>query len=131
MSSIKLHAKLIKPHFALTLKQEQKNLIDFIMDEMKGLDVANLKLDVDFMKYLAEVIENQVTRKASDSSETKPSKMDILVEIVKRLFPQITDVEVSACKGIVEFLLSNKLIKKVPLTKIIKYYVKQRFFSTL
>ncbi len=127
MSTIKLKTKLVKPHFALTLKQEQKNLVDYIMDELKGLSVDNLKLDPEFLKYLAEVIENQVKKKSGDDAETKPSKMDILVEILKRLFPHVSDGEIDACKGIVEFLLKQGLVKKVSLTKIMAYFLKKRF----
>lgn len=128
MSTIKLKTKLVKPHFSLTLKQEQKNLVDYIMDELKGLSVDNLKLDPDFLKYLAEIIENQVKKKSGDDASSKPSKMDILVELLKRLFPHVSDVEVDACKGIVEFLLKQGLVKKVALSKIMKFYLKQKFF---
>ena len=128
MSSIKLTTKLVKGHFSLTLKQEQKNLIDFIMDELKDLDLSSLKLDPDFLKYLSEIIENQVKKKIGDDASTKPSKMDILVELLKRLFPQVTDVEIDACRGIVEFLLKQGLVKKVALSKIMKFYLRQKFF---
>lgn len=128
MATIKLSTKLVKPHFALTLKQEQKNLVDYIMDELKGLSVENLKLDPDFLKYLSEVIENQVKKKTGDDALSKPSKMDILVEILKRLFPHVSDIEVDACKAIVEFLLKQGLVKKVPLSQIMRFYIKQKFF---
>lgn len=128
MSTIKLNTNLVKPHFALTMKQEQKNLIDYILDELKSLDINTLKLDPDFLKYLAELIENQVhKKKGSDASSSKPSKMDILVEILKRLFTRITEEEISNCKNIVEFLLANKMIKKIPLSKIMTYYLKKKF----
>ena len=127
MSAIKLKTKLVKSHFTLTMKQEQKNLVDYIIDELKGLDVSKLQLDPDFLKYLAEIIENQVKKK-SDCAESKPSKMDILVEIVKRVFPSISDTELDACRGIVEFLLKQGLVKKVALSKIMKFYLKQKFF---
>lgn len=39
MSTIKLPTKLVKAHFALTLKQEQKNFVDYILDELKELSV--------------------------------------------------------------------------------------------
>lgn len=128
MSTIKLKTKLVRQNFALTLKQEQKNLVDYILDELKGLDVSSLQLSPDFLKYLAEIIENQVKKKDGDSVEAKPSKMDIMVEILRKVFPHITDKEVDACKGIVEFLLKQQLVKKVALSKIMKFYLKQKFF---
>ena len=69
------------------MKQEQKNLVDYIIDELKGVDVTFLKLDPDFLKYLAEIIENQVKSKKDKNLEAKPNKMDILVDIIKKLFP--------------------------------------------
>jgi hypothetical protein len=128
MSTIKLKTKLVKSHFSLVMKQEQKNLVDYILDELKGLDIAKLQLDPDFLKYLAELIENQVSKKSTESAESKPSKMDVLVEVIKRLFPHITETELDASRGIVNFLVTNKLIKKVPLSKIMKFYLKQKFF---
>ena len=128
MSTIKLKTKLVKSHFSLVMKQEQKNLVDYILDELKGLDITKLQLDPDFLKYLAELIENQVSKKSTESAESKPSKMDIMIEVIKRLFPHITDTELDASRGIVNFLVTNKLIKKVPLSKIMKFYLKQKFF---
>src|SRR5688572_25964952 len=126
MTTIKLKTKLVQPHFALTMKQEQKNVIDYILDELKGIDYVNLKHDPEFIKYLAEIIENQVKKK-DDPSIVKPSKMDVFVEIMKRLFPHITEESMEASKGTVEFLLKNKLVKKVGLKKIMRYYLKKRF----
>ena len=128
MSTIKLKTKLVKSHFSLAMKQEQKNLVDFILDELKGLDIGKLQLDPDFLKYLAELIENQVSKKSTESAESKPSKMDIMIEVIKRLFPHITDTELDASRGIVNFLVTNKLIKKIALSKIMKFYLKQKFF---
>ena len=128
MSTIKLKTKLVKSHFSLVMKQEQKNLVDYILDELKGLDIAKLQLDPDFLKYLAELIENQVSKKSTESTKSKPSKMDIMIEVIKRLFPHITETELDASRGIVNFLVANKLIKKVALSKIMKFYLKQKFF---
>ena len=125
MSNIKLNTKLVKPHFSIVMKQEQKNIIDHVLDELKDLDISSLKLDPDFLKYLSELIENQV-QTVSDST-TKPGKMDILVEVIKRLFPSITDAEIASSTNIVEYLLKNNMVKKVSLSKIMKFYLKKKF----
>jgi hypothetical protein len=122
-----MQTKLVKPHFSLTLKQEQKNLIDFVMGELKELDISNLKLDPAFLKYLSELIENQVQQRSDDTTTDKPSKMEILVEILKRLFPTMPEAEIDASRNIVEFLLKNKLVKKVAMSKIMTFYLKKRF----
>lgn len=98
MSTIKLPTKLVKAHFALTLKQEQKNFVDYILDELKELSVEHLMLDPDFWKYLAEIIENQVNKKAGDAPDTK---------ILKRIFPHITDADIVTCRGMARSYLSQ------------------------
>jgi hypothetical protein len=128
MKAVKLKTQLVKPHFSLVLKQEQKNLVDYVEQELKDLELSKLKLDPDFLKYLAEIIENQVKERES-KDESKPSKMDILVEILKRVFPQISDEAIDDAKQIVEFLLKNDMVKKTPLSKIICFYLKKRFFT--
>lgn len=127
MSTIKLGTKLVKPNFNLIMKQEQKNLVDYIIDELKGVDVTLLKLDPDFLKYLAEIIENQVKSKKDKNLEAKPNKMDILVDIIKKLFPHTPDADIEVVKNIVEFLLKNTLVKKTKLSKIMSFYLKKSF----
>jgi hypothetical protein len=109
------------------MKQEQKNLVDYIIDELKGVDVTLLKLDPDFLKYLAEIIENQVKSKKDKNLEAKPNKMDILVDIIKKLFPHTPDADIEVAKNIVEFLLKNTLVKKTKLSKIMSFYLKKSF----
>ncbi|RZK27133.1 MAG: hypothetical protein EOO43_00595 [Flavobacterium sp.] len=126
MSAIKLRASLVKPHFSLKQKQETKNVVDFILDELKHLDISSLKLDPDFLKYLAEVIENQVSKPKDDSD--KPDKMGIMVELLRKLFPHIADEQIEQCKGIIEYLLKNDMVKKVKLSKVLAFYLKKKFF---
>ena len=120
--------KLVKSHFSVVLKQERKNLIDFVTDELKDLDLCKLKLDPDFIKYVCDLIENQVTA-PTDASVPKTDKMETFVEILKRLHPSITDVEIEVAKSIAEFLLMNKMIKKVGISEVMKYYLQKKFFS--
>ena len=129
MSTIKAGTKLVKSHFAVVLKQERKNLIDFITDELKDLDLCKLKLDPDFIKYVCDLIENQVTA-PTDTSVPKTDKMETFIEILKRLHPSITDADIDVAKGIAEFLLMNKMIKKVGISEVMKYYLQKKFFST-
>ena len=129
MSTIKAGTKLVKSHFAVVLKQERKNLIDFVTDELKDLDLCKLKLDPDFIKYVCDLIENQVTA-PTDTSVPKTDKMETFIEILKRLHPSITDADIDVAKGIAEFLLMNKMIKKVGISEVMKYYLQKKFFST-
>ena len=130
MSTLKLSTQLVKPHFLVVQKQEQKNLVDFVIDELKTVAVDGLKLDPDFLKYVAEMVENEI-KSASGEPGTKPNKMEVVVTILKRLFPAITDSEIDASKSIIEFLLKNKLVQKVPLSDVFKFYLSKKFFSPI
>ena len=90
---------------------------------------CKLKLDPDFIKYVCDLIENQVTTPA-DTSVPKTDKMETFIEILKRLHPSITDADIDVAKGIAEFLLMNKMIKKVGISEVMKYYLQKKFFST-
>lgn len=126
MNSIKLKTRLVKANFTLAMKNEQKSLVEYIMDELKGIDLSNLKLDPDFIKYLASLIENQVKTKGDDA---KPNKLDIFVELLKKLFPNISKEDLDNAKNILEFLLKNNMVKKVKLTRVISYYLKKKFIG--
>ena len=116
MSTIKLNTKLVKPHFTIVMKQEQKNIIDHVLDTLKDVDISGLSIDPDFLKYLSELIENQVTS-VSDTS-AKPGKIDILSEVLKRLYPNISDSDLATSINIVEYLLKNNLVKRFLLVKL-------------
>ena len=130
MNTLKLSPQLVKPHFLVVQKQEQKNLVDVVLDELKSVAVYGLKLDPDFLKYLAEMVENQIGT-ASNSPDIKPNKMEVAVTILKRLFPLISDSEIDVSKSIIEFLLKNKLVQKVALSEVFKFYLSKKFFSTV
>jgi hypothetical protein len=127
MSTLKLSTQLVKPHFAVVQKQEQKNLVDFVLDELKDIAVDKLKLDPDFLRYLAEIVENQISATSSEPG-AKPDKMKVVVTILNRLFPQISDADIEACKGIIEFILKNNLVRKVGLSEVFKFYLTKKFF---
>lgn len=125
--SIKLKTKLVKSNFTLLNAQKDAvSLIDHIMEELKDIDLTQMKLDPGFIQFICLKIENQVK---SNKIEEKPNKLDIFVTIIKKLFPEITQQEIDTALKIVEFLVKNFLIKKVPLSKIFIYFLKKNFQS--
>jgi hypothetical protein len=123
---IKLKAKLVKPAFSLNLQQDSMTITEYIIEQLKGIDIKNLKLDPDFIKYLCELIENQVSKKPIDEKE-KPNKMNVLLDIVKKLFPNISNDDLKNVENIAEFMLKNNLVKKITLTKVMSFYLKKKF----
>jgi hypothetical protein len=128
-TKLKTKTKLVKGNFMLLKKQDEKILIDYVLEELSDIDLTNLKLDPEFLKYLCQLIENQI--KKSKDKDTKPSKMDILIFILKKLFPKITEQEIDVAKNIVEFMLKIDMIKKVKVSnKVMTYYLNQKVFGT-
>jgi hypothetical protein len=97
------------------------------MSQVEGLDISTKKHDCDFLKFLSEIIENQVETKPGDGM-VKPSKMDIFKEIWRKLYPDITDAQLDICQGIIEFALKNKTrVKKVGISKVLKFFLRKKF----
>jgi hypothetical protein len=82
-----------------------------------------MKLNPSFIQFICLKIENQ----CQSSKGENPNKKDIFITIIKKLFPEITQSEIDTAVKIVDFLVKNVLIKKVPLSKIFKYYIKKKF----
>jgi hypothetical protein len=122
--SINLKTKLVKSNFTLlNVQKDAVSLIDHIMEELKDIDLTQMKLDPAFIQFICLKIENQ----CQSSNGEKPNKKDIFITIIKKLFPEITQSEIDTAVKIVDFLVKNVLIKKVPLSKIFKYYIKKKF----
>lgn len=95
-----------------------KQLIDYIVNELKGLQLN--KLDPALCEHLCNLIENFVKKKY------KIDKSDLLIQIYKALFPSnngITDADITQIKLIVQHLLDSKLIQKMPFIKTVANYV--------
>jgi len=122
--SINLKTKLVKTNFTLlNVQKDAVSLIDHIMEELKDIDLTQMKLDPSFIQFICLKIENQ----CQSSKGENPNKKDIFITIIKKLFPEITQSEIDTAVKIVDFLVKNVLIKQVPLSKIFKYYIKKKF----
>ncbi len=93
-TQLKLSARLVKKGFTFKMKQNEVLLCKAIMDELKNIDLKDLKLDPDFIQYICEVIENQVDP-ADDEKHGKPNKLEIIKAIKTKVFPQITPDEMN------------------------------------
>ena len=116
---VNLKTQLVKPNFQIKQMKEDKTLMDYVEEEVKNIDLKNLKLEPDFIKYIAELIEN-FTEKRSKEDE-KVNKLETFKSIVKKLFKDIKEEDLKTAIGILEFLLKNKLVKKTKLSKIIVF----------
>lgn len=117
--------KLVKMNFELVQKTDEQSLLDYICDLLKKVDLDDFKLNADFIRYIAELIENQVKNK---NKNDKIDKKELFNQILKRVFAgKITEEEIKVAGNIVEFLLKNKMVKKIPLSKVMIYFLKKKF----
>jgi ketopantoate reductase len=107
-----------------TIKQIQKKkaIVNHIIDQVKGCDIHKMKTDPDFVMYICEIIENQVSMHKKKASL---DKMEIFVDAMRQF--KLDDSEINECKPIVEFLCKRKMIKKTPLSRIV-YHMLRTFF---
>lgn len=124
---VNLSTKLVKSNFKITQMKEQHSLIDYLSEELKGADLKSLKLDPDFIRYISEVIENDVAKGEKEKGDEKVNKLELFVSILKKLYPDIKPDELEIAKGMLEFLLKNELVKKTKLKKIVMFYLKKKF----
>jgi len=118
-NTIKVKARLVQSSLGIKEKQNELTLMEYIEQQLQGLDVSAVKLEPSFIQYIANLIENQCEKHA---------KGQVFEDILKRLFPSIQDAELTVAKQILEFLLKNKMVKKVSMSRVISYYLKIRFF---
>jgi len=91
------------------------------MEQLQNIDLKELKVDIKFIRYICELIENQV-EPSSNENEPKPNKLLVFKTILTKLFPQISSDEINCSIKIVEFLLENGLVEKVKQCALMKYH---------
>jgi len=126
MEKLKTRAKLVKMNFKIEEKKEEKTLCESLLSELEGVDISSLKLDSEFIKTVAELIENQISNKNKKADETI-DKLQLFMQIMKKLFPKLSDDDSKTAVNILEFMLKQKLVKKVPLSRVICYYLQKKF----
>jgi hypothetical protein len=106
-----------KPKNTLFLKSSLSNLINVIVqkfnDEFKNVDIDSIKKDSNTILYLMEVIDECLITPSiiNNKVASKVDKNDLLMNVFKRLFPNITESELADIQETVQFILDNKLIK--------------------
>lgn len=118
---MKLSALLVE-NKELSKCNKMREIVVYILEQIKNIDVQRMKMHPEFIKFVCEIIENQVSKKESSD---KIDKMSIFVDVMKEI--HLNEEQISESKSIVEFLLTNKMIKKTPFRKIVWYCVKKYF----
>ena len=84
-------------------------------------DISKLKLDPELTLLVCNLVENTV----GENDKMKLDKKELVVLILAKVFPDLTDAEKESIKTQIEFLFNNKKIKKVKTSKKVWYYLKE------
>jgi len=103
--------QIIKPRFNLSKLSKRDNILNEIVTEVKKIVHLTYPTCIELIEYIGTLIENLVIKR--DAIDKK----QIFIDILKIVFPSITDEEINISVQAIEYLLNTKAIKKIPLLK--------------
>jgi len=112
----------VKPKNSLKTKLSVSTLVQSIVsrikEDFKNIDFDTIRNDSNAILYLMELVEACLADKTIIDPKTaqKLSKTDLVLEIVKILFPSITQTELADIQTKIEFILENNLVKVIEKT---------------
>jgi len=103
--------KLIKLPKDVRGKMAYIELRDKIVDDVKRFVTLTGPSSLYLIKRIGILIETYAKKK------DKIDKLNLLIDIVKTIYPEVTDSEITFIRNSVEFLLQQKQIRAIPLLK--------------
>lgn len=115
---------LVIPSNSLSSHICLNSIIELIYEKIKNIpQYDKLQRNIDLIKLICELIENLVYEN-NVKSNIPNFKLDLAIKVFQRLgFNKPDDVEF--LQNSINFLCSNKMIKRVPLTKKIFVFLKK------
>ena len=122
----KLSTLLIRPNFTVTAAIQSISLCEHIISEIGAIpNLASLKLDPDFICYIASKVENQMNKKDPNKRETN-TKLEVFWQIYIKLFSEISQADRVTIEAMLNFMIQNKHVQKVSLSRVAAYYLKKK-----
>ena len=87
----------------------ENSLVLRICQKMNAIpNIQTLKYDMEVIKYIANVVENELTK------HTEDEKKNVIVKVLKNLFlaQPFSDIETVTILSQITYLIKNKQIKK-------------------
>ena len=110
MPNVKIKHSLIKTVGECLIT---KRIVDYVRENFS--DFENLKFDLEFLEHILQIVKNIIPKKREKKADI--DKFNIIEKIYLELFAFITPEELITIKSNVEYLITNKIIKRIPLTK--------------
>ena len=111
---------LIKADSDILLQDKLMNKKGVIVCEIKKLMLYfKGPVDIKLIKFVATLIENLIKKKYAQN------KLLIFMDILRAIYPDVTEDEVNQSVFILEDLLKSKQIKKIPVLKFAVHLAKE------
>lgn len=104
----------VKPKRDLKKKLKINRILSDLKEELKDFSVTELqemRLNSELLKHVCNLVESSIKKKY------KPNKKDIVLSIISKLIPSISDPDKKQLADNIEFLHSNNKIKKYTFCK--------------
>ena len=119
---MKLRAILVE-NKQLAKENKMKKIVIYIVKQVENIDVQKMRLNPEFIKFICEIIENQVTPKKKEKHVI--DKLQIFEDVFKAIGSN--EEQIMEGKQILEFLLTNKMIQRTPYSIMIYYCIRSYF----
>src|ERR1700694_3045362 len=115
---------LIKPDHSIIIQHKVNKQQQIIITEVsKLLQYFSGVHDSKLVRFIATMIENLIKKKY------ECDKKQIFINVVKTLFPEVSDNELNISLNILEDLLSSNQIKKIPVLRYAVHLAKELIFD--
>ena len=107
----------------------ENTLIKSIVDKIKLIpQFDQLKHDIEITEHVCNLVENSITK----NKNSKPiDKKQLVIKIMTQLFILNSDADKKVVEHHIDYLINNKLIKKIPLTVKLLKFAKNYFLPKL
>jgi thymidylate kinase len=123
---VKSSVELVKPKNLLKNLKRTGDIIQVVLETLKDLpEIEKQKYNPDLILYICRIVENSYNKKSL--SDEKINKKDMVFNILKKLYPNLSDADKVIIDGIIEHLHSSGRIKKINIIKLI-YSTLKKFF---
>ncbi len=106
----------VQPKRELKKKIKVNKIVNYLKEELKDFSPAELqeyRLNPEFIKYVCNLVETKISKKY------KPNKKEIVLGILLKLIPTITEPDKKQISENIEFLHGNGDIKTIT---ILRYF---------
>ena len=108
----------VTPRNNLVIMSEYSKLVamlsEKVRDEFKNLDLQDVKKDViNLILFICDLAECAHQEQVVNKKVLKKlNKNELVIDVVKCLFPSLSDVEIIQFQNMLQFAIDSKLIKK-------------------